>query len=315
VSIGTNLLIIILALLDSATLIAFSQYAPYPAKVPLGDPSAYRNLYVHVPAAISLILIASTAALAIGVLGLRRRDDRLIKLLDRAIGIIIVVGAYTWISGTIWSAESWGSPFTWDARQLTILVMVLAYSAYPLIRRSEDPERSVMLAYAYAVAAYSTTVISLVAPRLVESLHPEPGTVAELSIDMRMLVLLRVALVASVLIYVILRGGARIAAIVYLAFTPLLIPGLLPWVLYHPIRVVGAGHGYVILDDGSRAAWNWEELFNNPYIGGDPVIVDRFVVVDDGSIVGVVTHFSVPVNALLYLLTQVILHLVVSRLR
>lgn len=308
--------LLLVALLDAASVSYLSLFGPYPIAVPLGDASAYRNLYTHVPAAIAVVGIASTAAFILGLAGLRRGDPSLVKYLDRSVAVIIALGAYAWVSGTVWSAESWGSPFTWDVRQVTVLVMVLAYAAYPLIRRSEDPERAVRLAYAYAVSAYSITLISLLAPRLVASLHPAPGTIAVLSEDIRVLVAARVALVAASIILLILFGGSRYAAAVYLASIAVPVYGLLPWIADSPVRVVDAGEDYVVLENGARVPFAWEELFAEPYVevGGEvrPAILERFVLIEDGS-VELVTHYSAPLNAIAYLLAASIVHLALSR--
>lgn len=308
---------IVMIVVDAALVSYLSLFGPYPVAVPLGDASAYRNLYTHVPVAISVIGVASTATFVLGFVGLRKGDPVLIRYLDRGMSIIIVLGAYAWVSGTVWSAESWGSPFTWDVRQVTVLVMVLAYAAYPLIRRSEDPERGIRLAYAYAVSAYSITLVSLLAPRIVPSLHPAPGTIAELSQDIRMLVIARIAIVVALIILMILFGGFRYAAAAYLALAALPIYGLLPWIVDRPVRVVDAGEGYVVVDGGVRIPFRWEELFDEPYVevGGEvrPAILDRFVLVRDGS-VELVTHYSAPLNALAYLIAASVTHLVLARL-
>ena len=166
-------LLALLFALDSIATILAILYAPYPARVPLGSPAAYLNIYIHVPAAM-VTYVLYTGAFISAILYLRRRSELLDRYVKSFVTVATAYAAYTLVSGSFWAAESWGSAWNWDPRETGVLLLFLAYLVYFAVRGSiQDPDRAPVVSAVYAIAAYSMVPISYLAPRLAESsLHP-----------------------------------------------------------------------------------------------------------------------------------------------
>lgn len=163
--------IAVLALVDVG-LLAYSVFkGPYPGVVPLGDPTAYRNIYIHVPIAVTSYLLFATAMVLAAIYLKTGRD------LEGVAHSFILVGlAYsmaTLTTGSIWASESWGSPWNWDPRESGVLLMFAAYTVYLVIRYSiKDPAKRSRVSMAYAILAFTTVPVSFALPYLAPSLHP-----------------------------------------------------------------------------------------------------------------------------------------------
>ena len=167
-------ILVLLLLLDFATL-AYSLYeGPFPSVVERGAPTAYRNLYIHVPLSIAAYAVLTVAALAALAFMVSRRLE-LYELSDTAVKLGVPLGLASFLTGSVWASESWGAFWTWDPRQVSILILVLAYSLYFAVSASvRDPDRRPLISSAYIFAAYATLPLSFIIPRVAESLHPTP---------------------------------------------------------------------------------------------------------------------------------------------
>ena len=160
--------------LDVATLTYSVLEGAFPSVVERGAPTAYRNLYIHVPvsiAAYATLTLAAVLALAYMV----SRRPGFYALADFSVKIGLPLGLASFLTGSVWASESWGSFWSWDPRQVSILILVLAYTLYFAVKNSvRDPDRRPLVASAYMFAAYATVPLSFVLPRIAESLHPTP---------------------------------------------------------------------------------------------------------------------------------------------
>lgn len=79
------------------------------------------------------------------------------------------------LTGSIFSKNEWGAYWHWDPRQTSILIILLIFSAYLVLRGAvEDPERRARLAAVYAlVSVVPGTFLIWVLPRIVETMHSE----------------------------------------------------------------------------------------------------------------------------------------------
>lgn len=162
----------LLLLVDAALLYLVDTRGPFPAQVPLGTPTAYRNLYIHVPIAVAGYT-TFTVALVYALLYLVRGNARYERTAHAAITVGIAYGAATLITGSIWARESWGSAWNWDPRETGIFFMWVAYLIYFVLRSSiKDPDVAPRISMSYAVAAYATIPLSFALPYIMESLHP-----------------------------------------------------------------------------------------------------------------------------------------------
>ena len=288
-----------LVLLDVVSAVYLVNWGPFPLVVQeLGAPTAYLNVYVHVPAAI-LLYVAATAALVLAVWGaVRRPSERVVRWMDFSAYVTALLGWYAFLSGTIWAAESWGSPFALDPRQMSILVLALVFSVYPAIRRGvEDPDRSVKLAQAFVIAGFVLAVVSLVAPVVVNAYHPKPGTTLTGTMGMYMGV--RILLLMALFLTVMFLGSAKRAWWLYIAGAAVALALLYPWLLYGPVRVVNVTANNIVLEDGRMLAVSPGEVLSPVEVGGVPTLPKNFVAVVDGR-VELVRHFSAYVNTAFY---------------
>jgi heme exporter protein C len=193
-----------------ASLLSFlALNGPFPALVPLGSPTAYRSLYIHVPQSIAALLLAAVAAAA-AVLYLLKPTERRFLVMDRAAVLAAVFSWLSFFTGTAWAVESWGSAWSGDPRQITVGVMAVLYTAYIILKRSvEDPDRLGRLAASYLVIAVVSVPATLVAPILLPALHPATGTaLPQLAPAIRMWYLTALILLFALL--ALLMAGGRI---------------------------------------------------------------------------------------------------------
>ena len=306
-------LVILLILFDVISALYLVNWGPFPLIIQeLGAPTAYLNVYVHVPAAI-LLYVAAVVALVLALWGaVRRPSERVVKWMDFSAYSVALLGWYAFISGTIWAAESWGSPFALDPRQMSILVLALVFSIYPAIRRGvEDPDRSVKLAQAFVIAGFVLVIVSLVAPVVAQAYHPRPGTTLTGTMGMYMGV--RILLLMALFFVLMFLGSARRALWLYVAGAVVALALLYPWLLYGPVRVVNVTATSIVLEDGRVLAVPPGEVLSPVEMGGVPTLPKHFVAVVDGR-VELVRHFSVYINAVLYFAVMILIFRLRERL-
>jgi heme exporter protein C len=147
------------------------------------EPDSARIIFWHVPMAwLGLLWFWTGAVHGLRYLFGRRRGE---PALDRKsasaneIGLICTVLAT--VTGMVFAARQWGTPWNWDPKQVSITVLILIYLAYFGLRMSiADAELRGRLSAAYAVfGAVATPVLFWVIPQLaiVQSLHPGGTTI------------------------------------------------------------------------------------------------------------------------------------------
>ncbi len=178
---GSNLFApIILAIVSIDLVIALYAVfeAPIPVKVALGTPMAYKNMYLHVPIAVSTYIVLAGAMIS-SILYLWKGSGYA-RLAESYVRYGLLFGAATLITGSMWASESWGTPWNWDPKETAVLLLFLAYLGYiPLKNSIPDPDRADRVASVYAIAAFILVPLSFLASRVVESLHPTTEAVAE----------------------------------------------------------------------------------------------------------------------------------------
>jgi len=314
--------LLVVALVDYGVAVAAAFRAPFPTSVPLGTPTAYRNLYIHVPLAWGAYLMFA-AAMVTGLLYLARRSEKYDRL---TLGLVTVGEAYgvaTTVTGMAWAKESWGAAWSWDPRQTGVLLLLLAYLGYYAIRSSiPDPERKRLVSAAYAVAAFSMVPLSFLAAYMFESLHPSfqqargfmwLGSVSAYFVPR----IIGVALVGFLLAQIIAKATARdptcprrslmLAGAGFILLGVIAAGALLtPYLAGDPVRVTGVE----ITGDGLVAAVNTtggtltfdppiESPVQPPTANGTPTLTGHLVVVEDGGL-RVVVHWSVAWSLLVY---------------
>lgn len=317
------------ALADVALAAVAAFRAPFPVRVELGAPTAYRNLYIHVPMAWSSYMLFGLATL-FGILYLARRDERYDRYTLYSVIIAEAYGFATLISGMAWASESWGAAWNWDPRETGVLFLLLGYLGYFAVRSNiSDPERRRLVSSSYAVAAFTLVIISFASAYVTESLHPTAEQTREFigsgSVGAYFGPKITLATLTALLMIAatprlascragFLKAAGALAVVVGVASAAALAA---PYLTGKPVRVVSASLG----QDGSIEALTLEGgrvvSFATPVpspvkpaVGADgkPSILGHLVLVEGGR-VRVVTHWSVAFNLALYSLLLGILML------
>jgi heme exporter protein C len=145
-----------------------------------------RILFFHVPAA----WVSFVAFLAAGVWSLlylargRRPRHDLAAAVAVELGLIFVVLAT--LTGSVWSRIEWGAFWNWDPRQTSIVLAMVFYAAYLVLRGAvEDEQARARLSASYALLGLVVApFLYFVLPRITFSLHPQPVVNPEGQVDM-----------------------------------------------------------------------------------------------------------------------------------
>lgn len=235
------LVLAILSLVDAITLLVSQLIGPFPSVVPLGNPTAYRNIYVHVPISIATYLLF-TIGFIFALAFLLKRDNRLEELAHSFILAGLVMGFATLVTGMIWASESWGAAWNWDPRETGVLFMFLSFLVYLAVRSSvKDPDMRPKVSMAFAVAAYATIPLSFLVPYLMPSLHP---TIPETSMFVKAgltsaIFGIRVVLVSAEVVLLALLIRSRKSRKAPVIVSPVLLAAILLLALQLPPNMVG----------------------------------------------------------------------------
>lgn len=135
-----------------------------------------RNIYYHVT-----MWFAMMALLLVSCIYSVRHLLRPNALYDNKAQAYATVGVLFGVLGTItgmfWADATWGKPWNWDIKQTMVMVALLIYLAYFVLRASiEDQDKRYRVAAAYNIFSFATLVpLLFIIPRLVDSLHPGSG--------------------------------------------------------------------------------------------------------------------------------------------
>ncbi len=333
---------VILAAIDVAVAVYAAYHAPFPLRVSLGAPTAYLNIYLHIPMAWGSYLLY-TGAFVSAIIYLVRGGEKWDRLVQAFVTLGTVYAVFTLVSGMAWASESWGAAWSWDPRETGVLLLLLAYLVYFALRSSiPDPDRAATLSAAYAVAAYAMVPVSFIAPRITQSLHPTMTSFGEFMKRPEVASIfgarvLLASIVALLLAYLAARrlGGEEPPAWLRWVGLGFIAAGVViglalasPYLGGNVYRVVGATvdeKGYIVSlnvvgPEGNKTIRLPEPQpspIQPPFYtgkGGEkvPSIVSELVRVEDGRVV-VVRHWSVALNAAAYPVVLGIVFLLLSR--
>ncbi len=317
----------ILVLLDAIVSVVAVLRAPFPLKVSLGAPTAYLNIYIHVPIAWASYLLfglASLFALVFLIKGNKKYD-----LFSYNLALLAVIfGALTLVTGSIWAKESWGAMWNWDPRETGVLLLFLAYLIYfPLRSSISDVDKASRLSSIYLAASFSLVPLSFLAAQIQSSLHPQPEQtsaffsipeVIKYFVTKNILLTLNSILFAASFIgfkrgwfkqvpkYILYTG----LIVIIIGFVGSLLI-LYPYFTSNVDRVLSAtvdSSGKISeieLVSGGKITCN--PPCNSPIVPsldqeGNPTIISHFITYSNGAIKAV-TYWGVGINLLLYLLT------------
>lgn len=99
-----------------------------------------RIMYLHVPLAWSALFCY--AALAVSAALYLIQGHRLADLAAQALARVgIVMTALCLVTGSVWGKPTWGTWWVWDARLTSVLILLLLYGAYLVVRGRGDVGR------------------------------------------------------------------------------------------------------------------------------------------------------------------------------
>jgi heme exporter protein C len=171
-----------------------------------GNGHIAKIIFVHVPLAI-VSFIGFIAAAGFGVAYLVTRKAQWDDLSYASIEVGWLFAVLATATGAYFSRLAWGEWWSWDPRQTTMLLVLLTYTAYLLVRGAiEDPERKASVSAAYAVlGAVASIFLYWVVPYLLTvqaaSAHPS-GIIARGGLDFHYRLVVRLAMLAFLLLFV-----------------------------------------------------------------------------------------------------------------
>ena len=197
---GVNILGGLTAVALLATLYLGLIWSP-PERTMLGN--SVRILYFHAPSAWTAYLsFGVVAAASIAYLLTRRRIFDTIALSSAEVGVLLTT--LTLLSGMAWGQVIWGTPWTWDARLTSTLVLWLIYVGYLMLRAAiDDPERRARLAAIVGIIGAADIPIIHFAVLWWRTLHPQPIAVRPggPAMDPPLQLALSVGMIAFTLLY------------------------------------------------------------------------------------------------------------------
>jgi heme exporter protein C len=153
-----------------------------------------RILFFHVPMAWASF-VAFLAAGVWSVLHLVRRNPDDDRAAAAAVELGLLFAILATVTGSMWAKVMWHAWWNGDPRQTSIVVALVFYGAYLVLRGAvEDPEQRGRLCAAYAVLGLVVApYLYFVAPRTASfTLHPQPvvNAAAKVEVESRMLTVL-----------------------------------------------------------------------------------------------------------------------------
>ena len=132
-----------------------------------------RNLNFHVPMSwVAVIAFLISMIFSIKYLSKGNYKDDLKAASAITIGLLFTILATT--TGMVWAKFNWGTYWNNDPRQITILVIMIIYFAYLILRSSiEDENKKARLSSVYSILSFITVpFLFFIIPRQFASLHP-----------------------------------------------------------------------------------------------------------------------------------------------
>jgi heme exporter protein C len=137
------------------------------------SPETARIVVFHVPCAI-LTFVAFLVNAFYSWQYLRSRNPLTDSKANAAAELGMLFAILATATGSLFALEQWGSAWNWDPRETSIVMLMLVYAAYFVLRGAvEEKSKRARLSAAYALLAFPAMVFLIwILPRIVESLHP-----------------------------------------------------------------------------------------------------------------------------------------------
>jgi len=164
-----------------------------------------RIVFFHVPVAwVAVLAYLVSMVYSIRYLAGRRMEHDRVAAISARLGLLFT--ALATASGSVFAKLMWGAYWNWDPRQTTIVLLLLVYAAYVVLRGAvADPHRRATLSAVYAIFAFATVpFLVFIIPRITFFLHPEDTVIpmrGKLNIHGRILQVLIASVIGHTGIY------------------------------------------------------------------------------------------------------------------
>ena len=134
----------------------------------------YRIMFFHVPAGISFMLCSFVAMVA-SVIYLVRKNSAADAMAASVTEIALLFGAVNLATGMVWARIIWGVWWAWDARLTFMLISMLMYSGYMMLRQAiEEPAHRARISAVLSILTFPAVVITYKAIDWWRTQHPGP---------------------------------------------------------------------------------------------------------------------------------------------
>lgn len=163
-----------------------------------------RIFYQHVaPALVAYGLFGGT--LLCGVMYLWKGDMKYDILGAVSIKLGLLFTTITLLSGMIWANAAWLSPWNWDPRETTTLILWIAYACILAYRASvSDREAKAQFGSIFGIVAFPMVILSYISIRIWNTLHPIVIEASGLQMEVEHMMTLFVAMIAVTMIALIM---------------------------------------------------------------------------------------------------------------
>ncbi len=111
----------------------------------------------------------------------------------------------TLLTGMMWADAAWGTPWNWDPRETTTLILWIAYACILAYRASvSDRESKAQFGSIFGIIAFPMVLLSYLSIRIWETLHPIVIEPTGLQMEIEHAMTLMVSMVAVTMIALIL---------------------------------------------------------------------------------------------------------------
>ncbi|MHA1965732.1 MAG: cytochrome c biogenesis protein [Candidatus Thorarchaeota archaeon] len=163
-----------------------------------------RIFFQHVaPALVAYGLFGGT--LLCGVMYLWKGDLKYDIIGAVSIKLGLLFTTITLLSGMMWANAAWGTPWNWDPRETTTLILWVAYACILAYRASvSDRESRAQFGSIFGIVAFPMVILSYLSIRIWETLHPIVIEPSGLRMEVEHMMTLLVAMIAVTMIALIM---------------------------------------------------------------------------------------------------------------
>jgi len=133
-----------------------------------------RIMFFHIPAA-TAAAIACAASVTMSIAYLATNNLRYDAVAVSVTEIGLAFGTVNMVTGSIWCRVIWGIWWTWDARLTSMLVSLLMYAGYLILRQAiDEPTLRARYAAVVSIFAFPGVIITYMSIQWWRTQHPAP---------------------------------------------------------------------------------------------------------------------------------------------